>query len=50
MKKAIEVKNVSKTFDDGRKEITALKDTNFSVEEENLLRLSDQVVQVRVHF
>lgn len=33
MKKAIEVKNVSKTFDDGRKEITALKDTNFSVEE-----------------
>ena len=33
MKKAIEVKNLSKIFDDGRKEITALKETNLSVEE-----------------
>ena len=33
MKKAIEVKNLSKIFDDGRKKITALKETNLSVEE-----------------
>lgn len=33
MKKAVEVKNLSKTFDDGRIEITALKETNFSVEQ-----------------
>ena len=39
MKKAIEVKNVSKTFDDGRKEITALKDTNFSVEEREFVAI-----------
>ena len=30
--KAIEVKNVSKTFNDGSKEIQALQETNFSVE------------------
>ncbi len=30
--KLIEAKNINKTFQDGSKEITALKDTNFSVE------------------
>ena len=30
--KLIEAKNISKTFQDGSKEITALKDTSFSVE------------------
>lgn len=30
--KLIELKNVTKTFDDGRKKIEALKETNFSVE------------------
>ncbi|GEN49826.1 ABC transporter ATP-binding protein [Alkalibacterium pelagium] len=31
--KLIELKNVTKTFDDGRKKIEALKETNFAVEE-----------------
>ncbi|MCC5894964.1 MAG: ABC transporter ATP-binding protein [Alkalibacterium sp.] len=31
--KLIELKNVTKVFDDGRKKIEALKETNFSVEE-----------------
>ena len=30
--KLIEAKNINKTFQDGSKEITALKDTDFSVE------------------
>ena len=47
---AIEFKDVKKTFKDGDTMIEALKETNFSVEKENLSPSLDPLVQVKVLF
>lgn len=47
--KLIDAVDVSKKFDDGGKEIEALKKTNFSVSAGEFVAIIGRVVRVRVH-